>query len=129
MTFKHDNRPAVAKALRNTIAALQDVARDVEKGDFANDAEGICDIMREIALYADPIFDTVAKTYTDAKPKEYEKIVTWQLDDLLYEVRCAEEGEMEYERERAAEAGRVGRSDYDEHSTLNRAQQGIGRAA
>lgn len=129
MTFRHNNQPAIATALRAAISAMESVAKEIEDRRFPNDAIGISDIAREVSMSVDPVFDAVAKTYTDAKPKAYEKIVTWSIDDLLYEIESAEQGEMEYRAELAAECGRVYRSDYDEHNTLNHAQQGIGRRA
>lgn len=125
MTFRNDCKASIVKAMDRAIHELQAQRAYVAACAF-NDADTIKGIGRSFAKEAaDPVLHAIAKGYTDC-PDEYRSIVSDAIDgDLLFDIGEAEKREREYWRDEAADHRRASRSDYDEHNTLNRVQQGV----
>lgn len=104
MTFRHNNKPAIVKAMDRAIHELQ-VQRAYVASCNLNDAEAIKGIATSFASnVCDPVLATIAKNYSDGKPGEYDSIVSDAIDgNLTYDIEQAEEHEREYERDEAAD--------------------------
>lgn len=108
-----DNIPSAANAARAAEILAQEILAFARLTAFPNDTVFVT---KGVAKLADAFFEHVGNI---------EGVDGW--DSVVSD---AIEGDLLYLIEGAVERGLpVERSDADEHSTLNRAQQGIGRAA
>lgn len=74
----------------------------------------------------DPVWAAIGEQFTDCG-EDYRSLCADAIDgNLLFDIQRAENDEIERREEELAECSRASRSDYDEHNTLNRAQQGLG---